>query len=284
MHAYMKHIKIIYSVALMALLLLSACDQDQDVSPIIKEDDTKARISVNTISNGTSFEEGDVIVLQIKSSRYMKQSVDFTIGLAEGSEANEADFALPESVTLPALTDTVTVRIPITFGTAENTEKAIFTVTAGDPAYNFQIHSSDLTVKSAEFTILNVNPAGVYSIGFEWADSHDDFDMFITMEDGDESSIVEPEGQAATGNNPEVHTGLTPESEDGTYYITIDPYDVGNAQVPYTISIGYENGDADIITGTLDMENLDLEEDPSVGYRIVKIVKSGTTLTVTHLN
>jgi hypothetical protein len=280
----MKNIKVLYTIALLAILSLSACDQDQDVSPIIKEDDTKARITINNMTAETTVEEGSVIMLQIKSSKYLKQSLDFTIGVAEDSEANAADFELPESITMAAFTDTVTVRIPVTVGTAENSEKAIFEIIASDPAYNFLIHSSDFTMKSAEFTIQNVNPEGVYSIGFEWADSNDDFDLYITKADGEETELVTPEYQAATGNNPEIHTGLAPDAEDGTYYVTVDPYEVGNTEVPYTLSIGYENGDAEIFTGTLNMENLDLEEDPSGGYRVLKIVKTGSSLAITHLN
>ena len=128
-----------------------------------------------------------------------------------------------------------------------------------------------------EYTIdiINVNDPSGLTINVEWDNHDDDWDIMIV----DEGGTDEWTGWAgATGANPEL-TLLGNDVPDDTYYVEMDPWSVDTEIVVFTINIGKPDQTNESFSFTWNVAD---EADYPVGwgYRLVKIVKVGSTYTL----
>jgi hypothetical protein len=282
----MKNIK--YKVLGLAMMvaLVSSCDEQEVAS--VPSLDLKPRVTITRIDDNAgdnSVNEGDILEFEVKTDKFMKVGIDFSTLFGEATNLVEGqDYEILSGATIAPYSETSLVSIQILDdGFPEINETLALQIIPEDIAQNWQLHPDDLTGKTFNLQVKNVNAEGAISVGFMWADDHDDFDMYVFSEDADDvwgDNIYE----GATGNDPEVSTVIKNADPDGTYFVSVDPYAVEHDVTEYTVSVGKDDGSSQVFTGTFDLNNLDGLETDAGGYRLVKIVKDGANITVTHLN
>ena len=101
----------------------------------------------------------------------------------------------------------------------------------------------------------------------------------------DEAGTGEWSGWAgATGANPEVTfvDNDVANVPDGTYYLELDPWSVDTPIVNFTVTLGFPDGAVSTFDFTWDVAN-EANYPFGWGYQLVKIVKAGSSYTVTAM-
>lgn len=270
-----------FIVLICGAVILSSCDQDKDVEPIM-DANTKPVITVTRTDEGaanSTINEGDILEFEVATSKWMKGAVDFTVesnNLVEGLDyeilapASIAPFTSSSTLQIEVLSD----RFP------EADEQFDLRIVPTNIAQNWRINPSSHEGSAFDLQVKNINPEGAFTVGFLWADDHDDFDIYMLDADGE--AIGEDIYEGATSSYPEITTVLKTDAPDGEYHLTVDPYAVEHEQIDFTIGVGFEDGTSQVFTGTLDLTS---EELPTFADMIalIKIVKTGNTITVTQL-
>lgn len=135
------------------------------------------------------------------------------------------------------------------------------------------------------FTIENAPTSNTaLTMGLKWnEDQASDLDVVVFDANGNEFAII------ASSANPEVGEIIPNTAPDGTYYVNIDDFAVEAPPVDYTFGFAKPNGEVVTIEGSLETDNPDqytIDFSPSLAsdtFRVVKIVKSGSTYEITSL-
>lgn len=276
----MKNIRLFYLLFVAVLITANfACDApDQEVEPIIGYD-RYPKVTITPDKAVTNVKEGDTIVFTITMDKMIDRPLTFSF-LQTGGAAGAADF---EGTTVKLAEYTTSAQMTLVFtddNLPENTENLKLEIEIHSLAERYLIHPTSVLPK-IEYTISNVYWDGGLTVAFGWANDHNDIDIF---------SISQNEGSwnlQATGDNPEIMAGVWNEDADGEYYMTLDPYSVEGTKFDYTIYVNHPDGKVEFFTGTFDMakraeytvdyfEYWDMDT-----YRFLKVVKSGTSYTVT---
>lgn len=272
-----------YKLFTLGLLFLGVSSCDEQEVAAIRTLDTKPNITITRIDENASnpiVMEGDILEFEVKTDRMMESAVNFSA--ISSTLLADLDYeVLSGGVIAPYTNSSIMVIQIIEDNFPELDEASNLVILPQELAQNWQLHPNSLEGTAFNYTVKNVNPLGAISFGFLWADDHDDFDVYIYSQEEDDywgDDIYE----SATGNYPEVSAALKNEDPDGTYYITVDPYDVAHDASAYTVSVGFEDGSSQVFTGTLNLKNAD---HPMIDglYHLLTIVKNGSTATVTHI-
>ena len=284
---------LIYNLAAVAFALgtLISCDApDQELEPIISPDSKPVATFTPSVS-GTTFSEGDTLILTIASDKMIDRALTFT-AMVEGGTADELDYTVIGNdgsvAVMQPYTNTVEMMIIFTEDNfPEAGEDLQLEIGVYGIAEKYLLGPSYQNL-SLDLDIVNVNDPSSLTIAMGWP-TEDDFD-FIVWRDTSVTAepLLEPWGDAgATTHNPEVDNNIWLE-EPGTYYVGIMDWDAG--PFDYTFTFGYPDGSMSTITGTFDKETKTYINDPWTAwggsydsYRLLKIVNDGTTFTVTAL-
>jgi hypothetical protein len=268
-------------VLMCGVLALSSCDQEKDVEPIM-DANTKPVITVTRTDEGASsstINEGDILEFEVATSKWMEGAIDFTIESENLVEGLDYEILSPASIAPYSSSSTLRIEV-LSDNFPENDEQFDLRVVPTDIAQNWRLNPSSLEGSVFDLAVKNINPAGAFTVGFLWADDHDDFDIYVL--DGAGDAVGDNIYEGATSAFPEITTVLKTDAPDGEYHVTVDPYAVEHEQIDFTIGVGFEDGTSQVFTGTLDLTS---EELPTFGDMIalIKIVKSGNSITVTQL-
>ncbi len=274
------------ALVLLTMVLAISCDKDQEVSPVA---DPNLK-PLATITEKTNYDGGvvneyneDVIVFDVTLDKMMDESVTFT-ARQTGGTATEDDYEVVSAVMAPYSTS-VEVKIIIkNDAMIEEPETIEFEVgNFGGVANRYVLHP-DTEYPKFTATIESQNPEGLV-VQFGWedpAEGHSDFDML---------GISEAEGAwsaAATADNPETSTMVENGDADGVYLIGIDPYELIGDAANYTVKVQKPDGSIEQFDGVFDSAKTSTYTKDYFDawemdvYRLLKIVKSGSSYTVTH--
>ena len=261
---------------MLALIIigLASCTS-QDVAPIDSPDDNPTA-TITARGDVSSITEGDTLWFDIVVDAFVANDIDFGVTVLDGSELTlHRDYEVIGSPTLRAYTDSANIGIVILDdGHPEIAEATNFEVSAAsDYAWNWQLSPASTQFEITS-TVESVNLADTVAVGVEWDDDGDDWDFAVYDADSAYYDGVE------SGANPEVIYRLFAEdAPDGDYYVTVFPWDVSNDVSDLYTSVVKLNGDAEVVTTTVD---LNAEMDDIGGYIVLAtITKSGSTITVT---
>lgn len=254
--------------------------QKTEVTPVISPDGYPM-VTYTTDFTGSEVNEGDTITYTITMDKPIDMDLIFGVKfdtLQTKMTASSEDIIVEGGV-MAAYSKETTLNIIVPVDDIpENDETLRMEVGVFDIGTRYLLNPKTVNPKLA-VTAKNKNLETALTVIFGW-DTGDDFDLYIV----DEAMTALFGGyDAATGSNPEVTTGFTNESPDGTYYLEFDPYNVAASSVNVELAFGYPDGSSEFVSGTIDMNNLDGFEAGGIGYRFVKIVKTGSTYTVTSL-
>ena len=269
-----------------AVGLVSCNTAEQDVSPVISPEGYPVATITKSITT-TDVTEGDTVYFYIKIDKWLDRSVTFTLHVTGGTADPESDveFISEEgNAELAPYTDSTAIIFVITEDNFhENDETLEYKISVDQLSDRYLINPNSV-LPSGTLTLKNHNDPGKLTIAFGWPSPDDDFDCYAN------TSAGVSWGLAASSANPEVMTDIWAADPDDTYYYGVDPYDVSTTVTEYTISIGYPNQTVEIIKGSFDLNNLShLTRDyfsfyDTYFYRLLTIVKTGSSFTVTHNN
>ncbi len=275
-----------YQIATLALAVLAfaGCQEDELTAPI--SPDGYPIATFTTDFSGSEIVEGDTIIYTIKLDKPVDRPITFAVRFDTLQTKGNIDIYDINYELINDEPEPVSVTIP-----AYYTEAEIMIIVQAD---NMPELDENLRLEVGAFLVgerylLNpksVNPklnltvkAPGAEFEFGWSAEDDDFDMAIV----DEAATAVFDGWAgATGANPE-HTLLTSDTPDGTYFVEVDPYSVASEKVDYSFVVGAPGAALQSFTGVFDMTKVDTYEIGGVGYKFLKVVKSGNTYTVTHI-
>lgn len=277
----------ILGLAFFALVVTACNTAEQGVSSIVSPDGYPVATITNNITNNIVF-EGDTARFYIKTDKWLDRSVTFTLHVTGGTAEEHVDYEfLSEegSAQLAPYTDSVAIEVLFIMDNLPE---------IGDKTFEYEISVDQLSdrylinpstvLPSGSLTLKNYNDPEKLTVTFGWPSHDDDFDCVAINLAGDSW------GLAGTSDNPEIMLDFSLADPDDTYYYGVDPYDVSTTVTAYTISIGYPDQTVEFITGNFDLDNLGgLTQDyfpfwDMNFYRILEIVKSGDSYTVTHVN
>lgn len=260
----------------MGLILLNqACSNKQEVATI--EDPTNyPSVTISPAENYSNVSEGDTLVYDITVDKFFDQDIDFTVIVNEASTGNEMDFSVLGGTFL-AYTYSTSISVIISDDKyPEIDESYKMEISASeDRSYNFQL-SPNSDVEILDFTVANVNDPDVLTLGVYWEDDHDDWDIYILDEGGDQLDG----NVGATGSDPEIIAGVIDNSfNDGVYNVLADAWDVTNENTTFELSIAKPDGSIAVISTSIDITS---EEEPVLDglYHIATITKSGSSYTL----
>jgi hypothetical protein len=263
------------------LIALSSC-YEQDVEEPISTD-TYPTATFTTDFTGNQITEGETINYTITLDRMLDHDITFTIHYS--GDADEADFSFNE-VTIPAYSKEG--QMTITF-TEDNFPEVAEAVNLEFGIFNLETQytlNPNTVFPNLDLTIVNKNVDTGVTVAFAFTDPehHLDFDLFLIHEtEGDW-------GLAGTGDNPEIMPGvIATDDVDGKYFVTVDPYDVSEEMVDYTVAVGYPDQSVEFYTATFDYVNRDTAYDIVYfeywevdSYKLLTIEKTGSSYTVTQ--
>lgn len=267
-------------------LLMWGCGETakQDVAPIVSNANNPS-VTITPAGNYATVKEGDTLIYTLTVDKMFNQDIDFAVEVDGGTTTASAgaDYEVIGG-TFSAYTLTTEVRIIIIADDfPEVSETLNFTLTAdSDYGYNFQLAptSDDLT---ESITIQNVNDPTALTVIFEWADDSD-FDLLVQAQNQGSFSTA-----GGTGSNPEVDKSVALTADDDSYFFGVDPYDVNEGDIAFTVYAAYPDGSFDEFSGTWNSANTDnyvttdyFEEWDVTIYRMLTVVKSGESFTVTY--
>ncbi len=263
------------------VIFLSSC-YSEGVSPIDSPDDNSIA-TFTPAGDYSSIKEGDVLEYEISVDKMVANDVQFSVVFGENSVLGPDDVSITGGL-LGAFNASTTISVEILADDfPEVSEAASFEISAAeDLTWNFQLSPLSQVV-SVSADVPNVNDDTSLTVAFGWSDPEHITDFDFLVEHADLGSW----GAAATSANPEVDLSVWKTDDDGTYYYGVDPYDVPDGDIPFTVSIGYPDGSVEFFEGTFNVANLgDYTQDTFSAwgapmYRILTVVKSGENFSVT---
>jgi hypothetical protein len=283
--------KKIFSILTIGLLLVS-CDETE-VKPVTDPND----FPLVSFELTDPSQQGTVIPANaddgtIAVSASMSKPSKYTTGITAvqtGGTAVEGEDFEVSGTTIPAYTTSTTTPlmisvIPHPFPEEEKTVELQVGIEEGSDGEQYSLMYDPATNPlEVSFTIGTAHSPDALTVGLDWNEEQAvDIDMVLLDANGDELAYQ------ATADVPEISQFLTNAAPDGTYYISIQPYEVITPQWEYTFGISEPNGDLTTFTGVFDGDNLGAytaDMSPTLGevYRLVKIVKNGSDYTMTEL-
>lgn len=259
------------AVMLLAVLAFAGCQEDEITAPI--SPDSYPTATITTDFTGSEIFEGDTIKYMIKLDKPMDVPITFSVNfdtLVTKADADEHDIYFDAVVIAPYTTEAELLIIFDKDHTPENVERIRLEVGSFIIGQRYLLNPKtvnpklDLSIKSKDV-----------EIAFAWDTPNDDIDVYAMDE-----SATNALDYAETGANPETISFGT-DIPDGTYYFEIWPYYVEGDSFDYTLTISNPGtGTLETFSGNFDMN---ATYEAGYAYRVLKIVKSGTTFTYTHL-
>lgn len=237
---------------------------------------------------GAIFEEatGGTIAIDVTLDRPVARNTEFTAYPTENNMAvPEEEFEVSNAV-ISGSTTTGQINISILgddFPEPDETVELMVKSVEGTDGESYDMLLNPATEPLIlTFTIANSNSDQALTVGLKWNEEQAvDIDMALMDSTGAELALQ------ATGNNPEINEFIPNTAPDGTYYVSIQPYEIITPQFEYTFGISAPNGEITTFEGVFDTENLAAytADSSQLGevYRLVKIVKAGTNYTLTQL-
>lgn len=260
---------------LILLIIGVACSNKQDVAPVVDPTDFPL-VTITPDGDYSNVAEGDILSYTITVDKFFDQDIDFSVIVNESSTGNAADIEVVGG-TFIAYTSSTSLEVTIVDdGYPEIDESYDMEISAvADRSYNFQI-SPNSDVEILNFSVANVNVAGVLTVGALWSDDHDDWDLYFFDSNGNQLDG----NVGATGSDPEVITGVIDDSsDDGTYDLLLDAWDVSNDKTTFEISIAKPDGGIEVISTDVSISSTD--EPTLYGlYHVATLTKSGSNYTL----
>lgn len=271
------------------MVAVMSCDMletaEQDVSPVT-DPGNNPTVTFTPSTTGTSFTEGNKLIYVIKTNKMIDRALTFT-AVQVGGTANENDFTASTVVLQPYSTE---VKMEIEFvmdDYPENEETLQLEIGVFGIAERYLLNPSSLNPIKVDLKVVNKNDPDKLTIAMEWTDHSADFD-FVTWSDTPDYPLTEWGDGGATANNPEIDKSIWLSDPAGTYYVNIMDWDAGPFN--YKFSIGHPSGTVQFIEGVFDrsktnytVDNWTAWGDSYPSYRVLKVVNSGTSFTVTKL-
>ncbi|WP_289055548.1 hypothetical protein [Carboxylicivirga marina] len=279
-----ENIKLILGV-LLIMVTLSGC-YDQDVEPVISPD-AYPTATFSSDLTGTDVTEGDTVIYTIMFDKMYDYDVTFS---AKEISASSDHLYVMEDVTLPKYSNEVEMALVILddglpSAVDQNIQLELGAFSVED---RYKLNPSSVN-EEVSLTIKNYNDPTLLTVAFDWSTS-DDMDI-VTWSNTTEYPMTPWGADGATSDQPEVDKSIWLADPAGEYYVSILDWDAG-VKFDYTFTIGYPDGQVEIITGTFDGTNTDLYTADEwlaswgspMAYRILEVNNDGTSFTVNHLN
>lgn len=255
------------SFVLFAVVGMISCNSNttNPVAPI--STDNYPTLNFATDFNSNTVSEGDTIMFQVTPDRPFEDAVTIELSVS-GTNLEERDYQY-EPVTIPAFSEE-TIDVSIIFpndNIPENESKEITFALEDQTIGTKYTINPNTEFPERTVTLENYNDPSGLTVSLDWENSADDLDLFGFLYQGGEYTGTDE--IAATADIPETiieATGL-----EGVWYYTIDPYDVQQPEVNYTLSVGYPNQDVEIFKGSFNAEQPDLIADLA-GYRVLQVM------------
>ena len=271
-------------LSIAALLTWSSCSNEQEVSAIVSPNDfSTVTITPSTVPSLVN--EGDTLKFTLTVDKMFTQDIDFSVLYDATSEGLDVDYEVVGG-TFPAYTLSTEVSVIILEDNFPEMSESLKLTLTSEPDYgfNFQLSPSSESL-SMDLSITNVNNPDALTVSFAWddPDHESDFDFLVeSLSDGSWST------SGATGSNPETDMSVDTDSPDGTYYFGVDPYSVVDGDIAFTVNVGHPDGTVEVFSGAFNTSNLENYTTDLFSawdtdmYRMVTVVKSGDTYTVTY--
>lgn len=271
----MKKINIL--LAFLLVMGLWSCEE-QEVAEVISPDGYPTATYTTTFSGSTAT-EGDVITYNIKLDKPLDYALTFSAWMEDfdNNILDSHDDVVLSEATIPAYETEATLTIEfVDDNFPEAAEKGKIYVGIHDIGYRYDLNPKTVN-PVLDLTVNNLNSTDGLTVAVNWANHDDDWDFFLV----DEAITGEYSGYgAATGSIPEILIAAA-DIPDGTYFVEADPYDVGTSKTDFTVSLGFANQSVSTLEFSYDFAEAANYEGGAFGARMLKIVKSGTTFTVT---
>lgn len=267
----------------------AACDTaEQNVSSIVSTEDYPVATFSSNVNSNNTVTEGDTLRFMIKTDKWLDRSVTFTFKITGGT-ADETDLTFLDAdgigaAVLAPYTDSIELFVVINEDNFPELDETLSYEIGAYSNSDRYIINPITEYPSGTITVKNHNDPGKLTIAFSWPNPDDDFDTYAITASGISW------GLAASSDNPEIMTDIWVADDDGTFYYGIDPYSVETIETNYTISIGYPNQDVQFFEGVFDLNDLAgypvdyFSYYDTNFYRLLTIVKSGSSFTVTHVS
>lgn len=255
---------------LLAAFGMVSCDEGLNTAdtadPI--STDNYPTLSFSTDFEGNEVAEGDTIMYQVTTDKPFENPVSLELSVS-GDNVVDHDVENTE-VEFPAFSAD-TVEFPVIFAMddiPEETKELTYTIEDQDIGTQYTIHP-DTEFPEQTVTVENVNDPNGLTVALDWENSADDLDLYgLLYVDG---SYADINVNAATADKPE--TLVEDTGEEGEWYYTIDPFEVEQEEVNYTLSVGYPNQEVEIFEGSFNADDPSLTEDLA-GLRVMQVTST----------
>ncbi len=258
---------------------------EQDVSPVI-DPNIKPTVTYTSSITGSTAKEGDNIIYTIKLNKPIERALTFTAHQIGGT-LSEEEYVAETVVLQPFTTEAKLIVAPVDDDYPEVEETLKLEIGIFGIAEKYLINPNSVNPLVADWKIANKNDAKKLTVAMEWANHALDFD-FVVWSDTPANPKTEWGDSGASSHNPEIDKSIAITDPDGTYYINIMDWDTG--PFAYKFSIGMPNGTVQFIEGTFDRAKTTYVNDKWTAwggsydsFRVLKVVKAGSTFTVTKL-
>jgi len=263
----------LFIVAILSITLFSC--YEQEVSDVIDPSNyATATITPNAEFNGSSVVEGEQVVFDVTFDKPMEPDVQFDLTQMDGDAELHVDYDFAGGLVNGYYTNAkLTVDFPADM-IVEADKTLSFKIEVPGLGQKYLL-SPQTTYPEYSIDVKNVNDPSGLTINVEWDNHDDDWDVMVI----DQGGTDEWTGWAgATGANPELAL-LGNDVPDDTYYLEMDPWDVGNDVVVFTINMGKPDQTNESFSFTWNVED-EGDYPAGWGYRLIKIVKVGEAYTL----
>ncbi len=275
-----RYIKLSFlGLAALAFSIVGCDAPDQEVAPIISPDNYPM-VTFTPNKSGASVKEGDTIVYSIKLDKMIDRSLTFSLDL--GGTIDEHDI-VAEPVTLAPYTLETEMTIVFTADEIpENAETAELEIVLASLADKYLVNPKS-TFPKLSLSVASVNDDAGVTVAIGWPNHDDDIDIFCTSKNDGAWAV------AASSDNPEIMVASIFDADpDGEYYIGMDPYHLEGTSSKFDVSVGFSDQTVKFFNGTFSVGSADsyikdyFDAYDMDTYRVLKIVKSGSTYTITQ--
>jgi len=273
----------IISVVLIIFAFWS-CDEAEVADPISPDNYPVATFTSSL--SGNEVAEGNAVTYTITLDKMMDVPVTFAIEIDDASTIDESDF-ISENVVIPAYSTQAVLAIDIPVDNVpEASENMKFKIAIPTVGERYLLNPTT-KFPEANLTVKNTNDPTLLTIMFAW-DSEDDIDI-VTWSDTVEEPLTEWGQGGATSHNPEFDYSIGLADPVGNYYVSVMNW--GAPSFNYTFTIGHPDGTNQTFTGMFESDNLAKYTKDNwtawggsyPSYRVLKVVNTGTSFTVTQL-
>lgn len=264
------HTNSIICFVLIAAFGMVSCENNTTSPADPISTDNYPTLTFDTDYEGSTVAEGDTIMYQVTADRPFENPVSIELSVSgENIEDHDVENTVVE---FPAFEADITIEFPVVFpmdDIPENESKELtYTINDQDIGTQYTINpNTEFPEKTV--TLENYNDPSGLTVALNWENPADDLDLFGLLYQGGEyagTNVI-----AATAAKPETlveDTGM-----EGEWYYTIDPFAVEQAEVSYTLSVGYPNQDVEIFEGSFNAETPELTPDLA-GYRVLQVTST----------